>query len=307
MMVANSEHSVNPKLERMFRIMLLSLGGFALFSVVGYATFGLHPQWLNAFPPAISKYLNEFYRISFRLFGEGQTWFMALGLLAYLTGHVKGRWVPAALAVVVLSFASEWAGTVYGFPFGAYTYSDTLMGYRLLGHVPTVIPMSWFMMAVPSFAIAYAAYPESRVKVVLTGALLLTLWDVSLDPAMSYLVPYWSWKVKGAFYGMPLQNWFGWYVTGLVLMAAMSALRSERWVANLSLPWLGAFYAINWFVPFGMLVAAGLWWGVLVSLLCVAVCLIGLMPPSLRLHLWSSSSSGPSPSPTPGVVDKQLP
>lgn len=304
-MEAEGQAVTQQKIERAFWYVLGGLLVVAVLSVIGYGTFGRHPQWLSAFPAPISKYLNDFYQISFRLFGEGQTWLMFLALAAYLTWKVKGKWVLPLVVVFGLSFGSEILGTLYGFPFGDYFYSETLLGYRLFGHVPLVIPFSWFMMAVPSFAIAYAAFPKSRTKVVLMGALLLTQWDVSLDPAMSYLVPYWSWKVKGGFYGMPLQNWLGWYLTSVVLMAAMVGLRSERWIEPLSMNWMRGFYVLNLFVPFGMLLVAGLWWGVLVSLVCFTVCFVGLMPPAMRLHLWFSTS--PTPSPSPGVVEQQLP
>jgi hypothetical protein len=47
--------------------------------------------------------------------------------------------------------------------------------------------------------------------------------------------------------------------TGLVLMGILELLRSERWVKDLSLPWLVGYYGVLLAMPLGMLVAAGLW------------------------------------------------
>ena len=57
------------------------------------------------------------------------------------------------------------------------------------------------------------------------GALLLTAWDFVLDPAMSQTtMPFWSWDQPGAFFGMPYQNFIGWFATGVVYMAIATLL-----------------------------------------------------------------------------------
>jgi uncharacterized membrane protein len=55
------------------------------------------------------------------------------------------------------------------------------------------------------------------------GAVLLTSWDFVLDPAMSQTaLPFWYWHQPGAFFGMPYQNFAGWFGTGVVFMAVGS-------------------------------------------------------------------------------------
>ena len=76
---------------------------------------------------------------------------------------------------------------------------------------------------------------------------------------MSLVTKYWVWGVNGPYYGMPILNLVGWYVTGLALMIALSALRADRWIALLPLRWLVAFYGANLLLPLGMSAAAGLW------------------------------------------------
>jgi uncharacterized membrane protein len=133
--------------------------------------------------------------------------------------------------------------------------------------VPLVIPLSWFMMAIPSFHFALKAAPGRGPWVhILLGAVILTLWDLALDPAMSYATPYWRWEVEGAYYGMPMVNLAGWLFTSVLIMGALVLLRSREWVEHLPTRWLGIFYGANVVLPLGMAAAAGLVWAVVITL-----------------------------------------
>jgi len=260
---------------------LLWLGfGVACFSLVGYATFGLHPGWLQLFPGEYARWAAAFYQVSFRLFGEGQSWLLVIIFTLYLSHRVGMKWLAACVAVYAISLGAELAGTLWGVPFGAYQYT-ALMGPGWGGHVPYVIPASWWMMGLTAFAMAVARYPEHQGKAILLGALWLTLWDVSLDPAMSYLTQYWQWQQPGGFYGMPWQNWLGWYATSLVLMAVLHMLRVTRWLKALDIRWLVGFYVLNVIIPFGMLTVAGVWGAVLVNVVVLGICGYLWHPPSL--------------------------
>ena len=237
------------------RIALVLLYACTVSALVGYATFGLHPALLVGRPEAAA-----FYAIAFGLFAQLQIWVAWAALALYLALRCGPRWLPAFAAVYLLSLGSELMGTTVGIPFGEYRYTEAL-GAKWLGHVPVVIPLSWFFMALPSYALARAALPGPGRTAgrVLLGSLLLLSWDLSLDPAMSHATAYWVWGEPGTYYGMPLLNLFGWYVTGVALMAAFALLRVDGWLGRLSLRWLGAFYLANLLLPLGMSVAAGMW------------------------------------------------
>lgn len=146
-------------------------------------------------------------------------------LLGFWTSAGARRATVVAGAVIVASLGAELLGTSTGVPFGAYGYGDQL-GYKVLGLVPAVIPLSWFFMLYASLGIAARVTTDRRGLVVI-GALGLVAWDVLMDPAMSAAFPFWSWHSGGLYYGMPLVNWLGWLLTGLVLAAIAVRLAPE--------------------------------------------------------------------------------
>lgn len=232
---------------------LIVLYLFVGVALVGYATFGLNPGLLARYPQFAG-----FYAVSFGFFAQAQIWLAGVVLALFLTQRASGRWLPAFVALYVISLSFELLGTTVGLPFGEYHYTGAL-GVRWFGHVPIVIPLSWFFMALPSYALARVALPEHAAGRVFLASLVLLGWDLALDPAMSHATAYWVWAEPGTYYGMPWLNLFGWYVTGLALMAALAWLRADRWIEGLPLGWLAGFYGANLLLPVGMSAAAGLW------------------------------------------------
>ncbi len=250
-----------PALERWG---LVILAVFTAMSVAGFGYYALHPENL---PP--SGLALRFYTISFGFFAQIHILLAFVALATVLVARTGGRWLPALVGVYLLSFTSEHIGTGYGIPFGGYEYTG-LLGTRIGTRVPALIPLSWFLMALPSWVIARHLFPRRLALAVPLGALGLVLWDLALDPAMSYLTPYWRWEDAGPYYGMPWLNLTGWFVTGLGLMTVLALTEERARFDRLPLGWMAAFYAIVVALPLGMLAAAGEWLGVGVTLLSYA-------------------------------------
>jgi len=259
-------------------LLLYVLYGFTLIAVAGFGIFGLHPELLARWPQLVT-----FYAHSFKLFARLHVLLTAFVLFVYLTQHVGWRWVPAGLVIYGISLLSETLGTTYGLPFGQYKYTG-LLGGKWFDRVPYLIPLSWFVMAVPCFGIARAAFPELKQRPIrlLLATYLLVVWDLSLDPAMSYLTAYWSWGERGPYYGMPLINLAGWALTGLVIMGALEAMQAHRWTASLSVRWLIAFYGAVLLMPLGMVAVAGLWGAVGATLAALMLASVLLWWPKRR-------------------------
>jgi putative membrane protein len=246
---------------------LAFLAVFTVMAILGYWIFGLHP---NLIPD--SDFSRNFYGMSFKLFARLHIVVAGLVLAVKLYKHSDNRWIAGFVAVAVASFLSEHIGTGYGFPFGGYEYTG-LLGYKLGGRVPFLIPISWFLMALPSWVLASMVFTGKRgtfPRIVL-AAYLLTAWDLSLDPAMSFLTPYWVWENPGPFYGMPWVNLAGWMGTGLLLMGILEFLKVQSWTSRLDVRWVLAYYLVVLFMPAGMLAAAGVWVPVAVTVLALTL------------------------------------
>ncbi|HYH83659.1 MAG TPA: carotenoid biosynthesis protein [Longimicrobium sp.] len=271
------------------RYALWALYAFTAMALAGYASFGTHPELLARYPGAAG-----FYGVSFLFFARVQILLAGAAIALFLAVYAGRRWLGAFAALYVISLGSELLGTTAGIPFGAYAYTEAL-GPRWFGHVPLLIPLSWFFMAVPSYALARGLLPiGSRTwERVLLASFVLLSWDLSLDPAMSHATRYWEWASPGPYYGMPLLNLFGWYATGAALMGALAALRADAWVERLPLGWLTGFYAANLLLPLGMILARGYWPAALVTVaaLGAAVLLARLRAPRRRATLATAEAA----------------
>ncbi len=241
---------------------LIGLYGFTLVAVLGYGVFALNPGRIPNVPA-----LFAFYSISFNFFAQAHIWICLLVLAIALVRHIGWSWIPALSVVYLLSFTSEHVGTGYGIPFGGYSYTE-LLGPRVGSRVPLVIPLSWFLMALPSYLLASATFPAPgrRLLRILFASTLLVMWDLALDPAMSYLTPYWRWDDTGPYYGMPWLNLAGWFVTGLVITTAIDRMGGTDWAPRLSVRWMLFYYMAVLLMPLGMMMMAGLWLGVGVTI-----------------------------------------
>jgi len=112
------------------------------------------------------------------------------------------------------------------------------LGPKFLGLVPYLIAAAWFLMMYPSYVIAdrLAGKKLTGWKRLLfmaaIGGLVMTAWDVGMDPMMVQ-AGNWVWEVEGAYFGVPLQNYWGWWLTvftafGLYLLL----MRDKRLLDN---------------------------------------------------------------------------
>jgi uncharacterized membrane protein len=261
-----------------------------LFSGIAFATFLAPPApaWLQT--PANQKVAAFMF-----IFG-GQTT-VVLGALAGVLHAASRLGWRSALGIFVVAFsialASELTGTTTGYPFGPYSYT-TQLGHLIGGRVPFNIPTSWFFMLYSSLAIcgrllAPRDDSASKWRWAALAAVVLTAWDVSMDPAM-VATTHWLWHLpslegasafrrlflSGFFYGMPLTNWLGWLLTGVVVARAMLAIvPPSRWAERVSpsrLPLV--LYAANGLLPLLICAGRGMWWAVALGTAAMAIPLV---------------------------------
>ncbi len=181
-------------------------------SVVLVATLGR--------PPAVMTPLTTLVIFSFAVLHSGAS-----------LGWRRGVALLAIVAATGLAFES--VGVATGAVYGPYHYTDQL-GPKFLGLVPYLIPVAWFMMIYPSFRIAdlLAAriVPGGFLRGMLTAALAavaMTAWDLAMDPMM-VMAGHWIWEQPGAYFGVPVQNFWGWWLTTFTAIAIYLLVR--RWL-----------------------------------------------------------------------------
>jgi uncharacterized membrane protein len=187
---------------------------------------------------------------------------------------------------VTLSLSFELIGTRAGWPFGNYEYTSFL-GYKVLDRVPYTIPLSWFYMGLAAYLLgtmlaSRLALENRPIWSVLLGALLLTVWDLVLDPAMAHEsldVKFWVWHEAGPYFGMPIKNFIGWSITGLLFMSVSRVLWKSDVEPDRGWMWFPtAVYVAN--LAFAMVISAsvGLWFPVLLAVV------LGLLPAVLAVR-----------------------
>ncbi|WP_053057838.1 carotenoid biosynthesis protein [Rubrobacter aplysinae] len=164
--------------------------------------------------------------------------YISTALIALPSAVALWRYMGAGRAslslgvLAVFGFAIESTGTVTGFPYGAFFYGDSL-GPKIAGHVPYILPVSYVPLVigavaacVPARSLTSPAGPARGLAWVVVSALLLTLVDGVLDPGAAAL-GFWVWPEGGAYYGVPLTNYAGWVLSGLLACALL--VLAGRW------------------------------------------------------------------------------
>lgn len=283
--------------ERAAALFLKTAAAISLISVFGYKVFTLNPELLARFDWAM-----ELYPYSYKAFAQAQIIFGFLAIACVLYARLGTAWLASLTVVYLLSFFSEFSGTSWGLPFGHYEYTD-LLGAKILGKVPWLIPMSWFFMGLSSYRLAIWMLDRlgqvstvlARCARLLVATLVLLLWDVTLDPAMSHSTPFWIWEQPGSYYGMPALNIFGWAVTGLVIMGAFEILMGALQASRLPIGFMMGLYAVNLVLSLGLLAAAGAWPPILITVVAAWALL------SVSRFLSARFGDRPAWSPIPGA------
>jgi len=189
------------------------------------------------------------------------------------------------VASTSISLFSEWLGTSYGIPFGNYEYTSFL-GYKIDGHVPYSIPLSWFYIGFACYLLASVIVTSFGIRraslaTIALGVWFLTVWDLVLDPAMAHeslTIKFWIWGQSGAYFGMPIRNFIGWSITGLIYMGVARLLwREEPKIAPAATLLPLIVYVANMVFAMVISISVGLWIPVFLALL------LGVLPAAYSL------------------------
>lgn len=141
-------------------------------------------------------------------------------VLAALGSEWSKRRILLTLAgVILLGWSVEYLGSNTGFPFGTYDYTAILQP-QLLG-VPLLIPLAWFMMMPPAWAIAQTlGFAPNRLMFIICTSAAFTAWDLFLDPQMVGW-GIWAWAEPVGYFGIPWVNFLGWLLCSALITAVV--------------------------------------------------------------------------------------
>jgi putative membrane protein len=173
---------------------------------------GLIPSWLNA---PLSALLPMVFALI-----HGARQFGWRDMLAF-----------AAICLLV-SNALENLSIITGFPFGHYHYSDNLGPKVFL--VPLLIGPAYLGMGYLSWTVARLILDGGRHAAARVFALpavasfVMVSWDLTFDPIASTVAGSWVWHDGGAYFGVPVSNFLGWYLTVYLFFQLFALYQSRR-------------------------------------------------------------------------------
>ncbi|HBP38222.1 MAG TPA: hypothetical protein DD640_05690 [Clostridiales bacterium] len=120
--------------------------------------------------------------------------------------------------VFVIASVYENLSILTTFPFGRYYYTDDI-GIKLL-YVPVNINFAYFQMLYITWTLADAVIGKcdnrpAGIAVIIkpvVASIFMVIWDLLFDPFMSTISQRWIWLDGGFYFGVPVSNFYGWFL-----------------------------------------------------------------------------------------------
>ncbi len=165
----------------------------------------------------------------------------------FALAHGSALYRPRGIAVFAL-FCLGW-GTLAesvalrtGFPFGRYYFTD-VMGPKLF-QLPVLLAMAYLGIGYAAWVLALLIlrYTEKSLRgtrvvaLPLLASCIMVAWDLAMDPDWSTLDRAWIWQEGGMYFGVPLSNFFGWFLTAYLYYQSFALYCRARPVPSPSWP-----------------------------------------------------------------------
>lgn len=174
------------------------------------------------------------------------------GAMSY---RLRGILIFFAICFVVGNVFENF-GVATGFPFGRYYFTDA-MGPRLF-QVPILLGLAYVGMGYLSWTLGRVILGNLRSSLVgarvvmlpLVAAFIMVAWDFANDPVWTNINRLWVWEHGGAYFGVPVTNFFGWYLVVYLIYQSFAIYLRGRSPSVHPLPsgywhWAVIFYALS--------------------------------------------------------------
>ncbi|MCB0084605.1 MAG: carotenoid biosynthesis protein [Caldilineaceae bacterium] len=163
-------------------------------------------------------------------------------LVAFAMAHGRRRFglkkmFGLFVIAVVLANMFENLSISTGFPFGHYVHTDAF-GPKIF-QVPAVVGPIFFSLCYIAWTLATMLIggPESPndlrflIGTPIVASFIVTGWDMCSDPIGATIGGQWLFEDGGAYFGVPLSNYLGWYLTTWAIIQTFNIFLAIRWVA----------------------------------------------------------------------------
>lgn len=181
----------------------------------------------------------------FAIFYSGQelartaTFLAILMLVLFCLSHsarrlgLKRTLILFAIAVLIANIYENLSIST-GFPFGSYVHTPA-SGPKLF-QVPIIVGPIFYSVGYIAWTLATMilgepAGPDDRLRywgIPVVAAFIVVGWDICADPIGATLGRQWIFAESGAYFGVPLANYLGWYLCTWTFFQAWSFYLSAR-------------------------------------------------------------------------------
>jgi putative membrane protein len=153
--------------------------------------------------------------------------------------RLRGILVFAGLCILVGNF-TENLSIATGFPFGHYYFVE-LMGPKLF-QVPVLLGLAYIGMSYVSWTLARAIVgnphaPVTGLRIIglpLVASFIMVAWDLAQDPIWATVLHGWVWRDGGAWFGVPVSNYLGWFGTVFTIYLLFALYMRRRAVSPIA-------------------------------------------------------------------------
>jgi len=146
--------------------------------------------------------------------------FISFVLLFVNQKQLESKELKSAFLIFFIGMVSEILGVNYGLIFGDYVYLDNL-GVKILG-VPVLIGVNWIILTFITGSLSSFIFKNKYVTI-LIGAILMIGLDLLIEP-VAPLLGFWIFDLQK----VPLQNYLGWFVIGMITQALFQFKIAEK-------------------------------------------------------------------------------
>jgi putative membrane protein len=121
-----------------------------------------------------------------------------------------------------------------GFPFGKYHYRSVIAS---IDQVPFAVGVIYIAVSYLSWSVGsiisnhadrHLDKKSNVIALPAVSALIMCQFDLVIDPLASTYQNAWIWENGGGFFGVPLENFLGWYLTCYIFMQTFTVYLAKR-------------------------------------------------------------------------------